>query len=305
MIAKTIAIVRPDQLDLINTTKLIDEFYGISIDYNLFVHEHTPHLLDLLFRKKINFCFTLNFSEEHASLTQAELERFYFNAMLYFLSINYIKIRRNPLINIIVNDANQIAIHDVVSLAKKEILAQGFKDIEIAFFNANTHSNFRETAQPFYYYDLNSKIDLPNKQLILNSYLNGYMTNKHFFLNALQLKNFNQNSFSIVTEIESKLREENVLLNNALLGTKRIITETEELHQENILFQQRIEINNEFMSLLRSSSISNAVQLTKEKEEIISWYQKEYEALPLWYKRLGHIVKVLYGKRSLKSILKK
>ena len=36
----------------------------------------------------------------------------------------------------------------------------------------------------------------------------------------------------------------------------------------------------------------------------ISWYYKEYEVLPLWYKRLGHLVKVLNGNRPLKSLFK-
>lgn len=305
MIAKTITIVRPDQLDLIYATKLTDLFYGVAIDYNLFIQHNPSHLLDILFKRNINFCFTLNFSEKGSSTTQKEIESFYFNAMVYFLSINYIKINRNPLINILVNNENQVAIHDIIAVSKREIMAQGFKDVEIAFFNTNAPINFRETALPFYYYDLNANIDKPTEQLIFNSYLNGYLTNRYFFLNALHLKNLNQQSFAKISDLELRLKEENALLNNALLGSKRIISESEDLQQENILFQQRIEINNEFMSLLRSSSISNAVQLTKEKEEIIVWYQKEYEVLPLWYKRLGHIVKVLYGKRSLKSVLKK
>lgn len=39
--------------------------------------------------------------------------------------------------------------------------------------------------------------------------------------------------------------------------------------------------------------------------EVTAWYEKEYEALPLWYKRFGHLLKVVYGRRSLKSLLKK
>jgi len=37
----------------------------------------------------------------------------------------------------------------------------------------------------------------------------------------------------------------------------------------------------------------------------ISWYYKEYEVLPLWFKRLGHIVKMLQGNRSWRSIFGK
>ena len=44
---------------------------------------------------------------------------------------------------------------------------------------------------------------------------------------------------------------------------------------------------------------------TKYKEDynlLFRWYHREYESLPLWYKRFGHILKVLTGQRSLRSI---
>jgi hypothetical protein len=40
----------------------------------------------------------------------------------------------------------------------------------------------------------------------------------------------------------------------------------------------------------------------KEYYDIKEWYHKEYEVLPLWYKRIGHIIKFLTGKRSFKSL---
>ena len=42
----------------------------------------------------------------------------------------------------------------------------------------------------------------------------------------------------------------------------------------------------------------------KRADELLAWYHKEYEALPLWYKRLGHVIKVFTGKRTFKSLFK-
>jgi hypothetical protein len=312
MIARAIAIIRPDQLDSISNSKLINQFYGISIDFNGLSQKKFLYVSEFLFRKNIKFCLTLNFSSTNSFLSEKEIESFYFDSMLYFFSINYIKINRNPLINVIVNNKNQVAIHDILSVSKKEILSQGFKDVEIAFFNSDIQNNFLESELPFYYFDLNSNINKPTEELIFNSYLNGYMTNKYFFVNALGLVDFNEKIFMKIGKIENRLKEENILLKNAFLETKEIISESENLKLENLLFQQRIDNNNEFMSLLRNSSISNAVQLTKEKEEvtkekekIIHWYHKEYEVLPLWYKRLGHIVKMFNGHRTFRSIFAK
>jgi hypothetical protein len=36
--------------------------------------------------------------------------------------------------------------------------------------------------------------------------------------------------------------------------------------------------------------------------DVLDWYKMEYEVLPLWYKRFGHILKVFKGKRSFKSL---
>ncbi|MBO9635402.1 MAG: glycosyltransferase [Chitinophagaceae bacterium] len=40
----------------------------------------------------------------------------------------------------------------------------------------------------------------------------------------------------------------------------------------------------------------------REDAAIADWYFNQYEVLPLWFKRLGHIVKILYGKRSWRTI---
>lgn len=45
--------------------------------------------------------------------------------------------------------------------------------------------------------------------------------------------------------------------------------------------------------ILRSSSQATALQ---------NYYNNEYELLPLWYKRLGHLIKAFMGKRSFRSL---
>ena len=42
-----------------------------------------------------------------------------------------------------------------------------------------------------------------------------------------------------------------------------------------------------------------------EVEYILRFYRNEYEILPLWYKRLGHLIKVVQGKRSFRSLFDK
>jgi hypothetical protein len=57
--------------------------------------------------------------------------------------------------------------------------------------------------------------------------------------------------------------------------------------------QQEISNQVSHNQILRSSSQATALQ---------NYYNNEYEVLPLWFKRLGHMVKALMGKRSFKSL---
>jgi len=40
----------------------------------------------------------------------------------------------------------------------------------------------------------------------------------------------------------------------------------------------------------------------KQTADNVEWYYHEYEILPAWYKRFGHIIKVLMGKRTFRSL---
>lgn len=64
---------------------------------------------------------------------------------------------------------------------------------------------------------------------------------------------------------------------------------------ESELWQNRAKLYLSFIALGKEVA-------QKEYYDIKEWYHQEYETLPLWFKRLGHIVKVLMGKRSFKSL---
>ncbi|MES1220823.1 MAG: hypothetical protein ABUT20_35310 [Bacteroidota bacterium] len=53
-----------------------------------------------------------------------------------------------------------------------------------------------------------------------------------------------------------------------------------------------------------SHLLSQIEYLESNRKVIIEWYTNEYEILPRWYKRLGHLIKAIMGKRSFKSLIK-
>lgn len=85
-----------------------------------------------------------------------------------------------------------------------------------------------------------------------------------------------------------------------------------------LLVRRLIQAENQFEKtednyILQTRKLSIAesfVEIAKNKykddyEALFEYYHKEYEVLPVWFKRLGHIIKVLTGHRKFKSLISK
>ena len=92
-----------------------------------------------------------------------------------------------------------------------------------------------------------------------------------------------------INSIEEKIF--NLDVNNIL----KFYIEKDELLTEENLWEKRALLYKDF--LLLSKEIQE-----KEYHEVLDWYHNQYEILPLWYKRLGHIIKVIMGKRTFRSL---
>jgi hypothetical protein len=84
----------------------------------------------------------------------------------------------------------------------------------------------------------------------------------------------------------SKLASENASIRQKLALLDR---DNRRLREENTILNELTELNSRH----------------DEVDYILRFYKNEYEILPLWYKRFGHIIKVLQGKRSFRSLYDK
>ena len=51
--------------------------------------------------------------------------------------------------------------------------------------------------------------------------------------------------------------------------------------------------------------LQNQIDIEHDRaDSILQWYKREYEVLPGWYKRFGHVIKAFKGKRTFKSLFK-
>ncbi len=79
----------------------------------------------------------------------------------------------------------------------------------------------------------------------------------------------------------------------------------------NTLWQDSVYLKNLIDSTRLSADTNNnkiietLLWYKSENSKLTNWYNTEYECLPIWYKRIGHIIKVIIGKRTLKSLIGK
>ncbi len=106
-------------------------------------------------------------------------------------------------------------------------------------------------------------------------------------------------AFSAIKEslngTENKLKQNIPTLATLALATKKMQDEN------NLLWQKIGYLTRE---LGHYKVFNQQLKEQDESEKILQFYHREYEQLPLWYKRFGHIIKVITGKRKLSSLFK-
>ena len=116
----------------------------------------------------------------------------------------------------------------------------------------------------------------------------------------------NKNPTEIHFLIPSKNKKTPEILNE-MLKKEHELQQTADYRIANALYQKQkmIEEYKHELFLKTNSEKDTQLYLSIQKEERangLKWYYYEYEILPTWYKRLGHIVKVLMGKRTFRSL---
>jgi hypothetical protein len=117
--------------------------------------------------------------------------------------------------------------------------------------------------------------------------------------NAITIISFSE-PITDLTAIEDIWYEVSVLGQPGLFDFNEITTnyvDGEEFETERRLWRKRTLLYQDF--LLVSKSVQQ-----KEYYDVTEWYHKEYEILPAWYKRFGHILKVITGKRTFRSLFR-
>ena len=96
-----------------------------------------------------------------------------------------------------------------------------------------------------------------------------------------------------VLAADEELEKANPLLHKAMKELDKSESANESLKIKIAAVETELNNYKSHLEILRSSH---------QAKELQEYYNAEYEVLPLWYKRFGHIVKVITGKRRFRSL---
>jgi len=243
-----------------------------------------------LFPKNQPFCLLIDFTPDSVkSKTLLELI-----VSISFHS-SYIKnVYDNPyvLFELEKSDTNEY-----ISIVREAFKAQGYTDIEVILMYKNHHF-LSDISDKYVRFDLGENIDgLPS------AYINSIKTLTFFQFSFYFLLAYPGNlpqALKIIDDAESTIRKDlpqtYSLLNE---GKFLMLKENELISKSQLVEDQSGSLDGQDLDY--NSTID---RYKKQVTELLKFYKREYEILPLWYKRFGHIIKVIIGKRTFKSLFK-
>ena len=241
-----------------------------------------------LFPKNHPFCLLIDFTPDSVkSKTLMELI-----VSISFHS-SYIKnVYDNPHVLFELEKSNN---NEYISIVREAFKAQGYTDIEVILMYKN-HNFLSDISDKYVRFDLGENIE---------SFSSAY-------INSIKTLTSSQFSFYFFLVYPGNLPEALKIIDNAESTIRKDLPQTYSLLnegkfltlKENALLSKLQLIEDQPGSLDGEDLDYNSTidRYKKQVTELLKFYKREYEILPLWYKRFGHIIKVITGKRTFKSL---
>jgi hypothetical protein len=200
-------------------------------------------------------------------------------ASFLFLA-TYLRIENSPVINMIGDTPGLLSATE--TSIRNYCSGQGFNDILINTISGQSKT-CRLASSP------ENVIESYNELLKANDFGKGILfipvfpgTNPTDLLNTLK-------------EADHSLHKATPQLFDLYEKNKLLEKENAELRRRNSFNERELEHQKQYQDILRSRHSTRELQ---------DYYNDEYEVLPKWYKRFGHLVKVMMGKRTFRSLFR-
>ena len=240
---------------------------------------------------KHSFCVLIDL-DELFTISNAELKK----KIEVFISLtfhfNYIKVESGkPLILFETRKSNG---ENLISTIIGAFNDQGYDDVEIILLDENI--NRSKGAKKQIWLNLQeSFVNLFSDYIQSIKQLDSSDASFFFFLaKPGELSEI----LNTLEEAETDVRENFPQVYNLLNENMSLKIKERDLHTDLVLIQEQLDSLNNY-HLYHNLSES---RYKRQIKELLRFYKNEYEILPTWYKRFGHIVKVIAGKRTFRSL---
>lgn len=275
-----------------------DFLYSIILDIGS--EEAVDSTFRYIFSDRNDRPFSITIQVNHnssGSITGGSLNKIF----LILSHLRYYKYNNKLVVGIFSGNASRYSYQVLFRQLGLELSKQNFNILFVDF----NHQDIHNSTSPFFYFGDASLSD--------EEFYNWY-------LNKLEKNNLLLQLFHRYTNIESSIK---IIQRKENLET-RMKNETPLLYkliQKEILFSEKkyqfeliikglkadLSSKSEYLDFLlgkNSNGKFNEADMIASMK-IKKFYHQEYEILPLWYKRFGHIIKVLSGKRTFRSLFNK
>lgn len=244
------------------------------------------------FKNNNRFCVALQSSilknkpKESSDNTLAE----HLGAVLF--NIQYYKLNGNPVI-IILTSKNESP-DNLLGKLKDTFEYLGYDRVYYCLLDETmsiVKTNIAQKVETYNYLTNDSlKVYSQTYYNLLEINNNSHLLLLFFLPNMISFDNF----YSEINQIEEKFKKNNPLKSLLLEESTRFRKEVEKYEINIYLLKKDLESKQAYIASL------NIPESTMKK--VANFYYYEYEILPKWYKQFGHIIKVITGKRTFRSL---
>ena len=193
---------------------------------------------------------------------------------------------QKPVVFIYTNDETNHKLHIIKETLNNILKEQGYMGVEIVYFSKQMRKGVDLTLN-------NCFDDTVQGNDVFHNY-EDHLKNKFLNNRYIGIK-----TDGFIEVIEKLRAAEHTLLTEVPLQYKIL---QEHKNKENQIIKLQEELRLTKIDLENQKTYLKVIKDADEAGKIDRFYFNEYEILPLWYKKFGHLLKVLMGKRSFRSL---
>ena len=299
------------------------DVYDFILPINEQITGRKPEIFQILFESKNRFCFYIPVELTLDSGTFIKKETIQ-NIFTFLFLPNYLRINQKHIIFVEKSSQANEAYERLKDEFYNELRKQGINDFIAELIETEPSADIfpPDGSEPSYHRRLNDYLNSPDEGASFDAFTNSFVFPDDFYKKWI-VPVADKDSFRKKRKLLEKF--ENWVsytdpFTAKLAGMYRVAIQNKAaLESDNAILKFRLDSYAYSLEVIREEAVGHLREVLrlnnelqrgqyeaeqKRSNQLLTWYHDEYEVLPLWYKRFGHIIKVFTGKRTFKSLFK-